>query len=159
MIAYELSRALSRHYFLSPRKLFVSAKRAPHLPCRDKPLHQLPEAEFIAALRDYNGTPHDVLANEELMGIFLPVLRADFCLSESYRFDAQERLLTDLVLFGGRRDSLVPEPDLLAWKELFEGACEYRQFDGDHFFIHSQRDELLAGIADYLSMSLERGTV
>ena len=62
----------------------VSGVRAPELAHRERAIHSLPEAEFIAELRRLNGTPDKILENPELMEIMLPLLRADFALYEKY---------------------------------------------------------------------------
>ena len=49
-----------------------------------------PDAEFAAELDRLQGTPPDVLANRELMELFLPLLRADFALAGDW-----------LLLLGG----------------------------------------------------------
>src|ERR1700738_4476769 len=54
-------------------------------PCRTPPVGHLADPEFLAHVRDLNGTPTEVLANKELMDVLLPVLRADFALCEQYR--------------------------------------------------------------------------
>ena len=38
----------------APLHLFVSARHAPQIPNQNKPIHQLPDIEFIEALRCYN---------------------------------------------------------------------------------------------------------
>ena len=67
LVSFELARHLRRQYGVHPVRLFVSACRAPQIPHRDRPIHTLPEAEFLAELRRLNGTPAEVLEHEELM--------------------------------------------------------------------------------------------
>ena len=42
--------------------------------------------KFIERLRRLNGTPETVSKNEELIELFLPMLRADFTLMETYSY-------------------------------------------------------------------------
>ena len=74
----KLARHRRRQSEVQPVRLFVSADRAPQLARRDRPIHALPEAEFLAELRRLNGTPGALSENVELMAIMLPILRADF---------------------------------------------------------------------------------
>jgi medium-chain acyl-[acyl-carrier-protein] hydrolase len=158
LLAYELARAIRRRYLLSPQALFLSGKRAPQLLYSEAQLHRLPDAEFIAALQRYNGTPQEVLENPELLSVFLPILRADFALSETYRFTPGDPITAPVYLFGGAHDAVVPERDLLAWGDACEGEVYYRRFAGDHFFIHSQRDQLIAVIKEALTAAVEPRT-
>ena len=156
LLAYELTRSIKRNCLLLPRALFISGKRAPQMPRDERPLHGLPDDEFIEALKRYNGTPAEVLTNQELLQVFLPILRADFCLGETYRHELDEKLKVDVVLYGGKGDAIVPESDLLAWREVFDGEIEYQSFDGDHFFIHHSRDDVIASMKEKLAFCGER---
>src|SRR6185369_4393207 len=83
LIAYELTRELRRRGNKLPMHLLLAARRAAHVPSRETPCHQLPDTAFIDTLvRRYNGIPPAILAEPELMKIFLPILRADFTLME-----------------------------------------------------------------------------
>src|SRR3954469_937665 len=69
LIAFELTRELRRRALPLPAHLFVSARRAPHLPARKRALHALPDDEFDADLRALDGTRAAVLADRELMAL------------------------------------------------------------------------------------------
>ena len=84
LLAFELARGLRRRHKLLPVHLFVSGYRAPQLPPAELPFSHLPDAEFIDRVRQYGGVPDLVAQNEELMEIFLPILRADFAMTETY---------------------------------------------------------------------------
>ncbi|NET53840.1 MAG: thioesterase [Merismopedia sp. SIO2A8] len=84
LIAYELARKLQQKN-INPVYLFVSGRQAPNIPELYPPFHLLPDAEFIEKLTNiYPSMPDAVLKEEELMQLFLPVLRADFALVETY---------------------------------------------------------------------------
>jgi medium-chain acyl-[acyl-carrier-protein] hydrolase len=57
VLAFELARWLRREGRPQPRQLFVSARRAPHLPDDEEPISGLSDEEFVARLRELNGTP------------------------------------------------------------------------------------------------------
>src|SRR5205823_631917 len=80
LVGFELARLLRREHGLEPAHLFVSGCAAPQLRDPGRPLHRLPDAEFRQELRRLGGTPPAVLENDELMGLVLPLLRADFAL-------------------------------------------------------------------------------
>ncbi len=74
-ISYELAFQLLDAGLPTPRKIFASASRAPHCTSTKRHLHGLPHDEFIAELRDLNGTPKEILENKELMELLVPLLR------------------------------------------------------------------------------------
>jgi medium-chain acyl-[acyl-carrier-protein] hydrolase len=142
-ISFELVRALRQQQAPGPVRLFVSGRRAPQFPPREKPVHALPEPEFIAELRRLNGTPEAVLENAELLQLLLPVIRADFKLSETYSFVEADPLTCPITAFGGLQDTDVSREDLAAWGQQTRGTFTLRFFAGDHFFIHSAKFDLL----------------
>lgn len=150
LIAFELARQVQRQSLPLPLHLLVSGRGAPQLPDDDPALHILPEADFITSLRRYNGTPEAVLANAELMELMLPVLRADFALSETYHYQSGLPLRCPIDAYGGKNDTEVPLSHLQAWSEQTCCAFETQLFTGDHFFCHSQQSALLAAIGRLL---------
>lgn len=149
-IAFELARQLRRVHGVEPRRLFVSGRRAPHLPKLRRPLHDLPEDEFIEELRRLNGTPPEVLADRQLMELMIPLLRADFSVAETYEFQPGEPLGCPITVFGGVSDEHVEREALAAWREHTSGPFVLRMFEGDHFFVETARPILLQAVAGEL---------
>lgn len=146
MISFELARELRRRGQALPLHLFVSGRQAPHLPLREKPIHALPEAEFLEELRRLNGTPEEVLRHEELMKLLTPILRADFSVNETYAYAAEPPFDLGISAFGGLGDEEVSREGVEAWKEHTRGRFRVRMLPGDHFFITSARDLILESI-------------
>jgi medium-chain acyl-[acyl-carrier-protein] hydrolase len=148
LIGYELARELRRRGQALPLHLFFSGRRAPHLPARETPIHDLPEAEFVEELRRLNGTPEEVLRHEELMKLLTPLLRADFAVNETYAYSPEPPFdQAGISAFGGLGDDEVTREDVEAWKEHTRGRFRTRMLPGDHFFINSAKDLILESIA------------
>jgi medium-chain acyl-[acyl-carrier-protein] hydrolase len=157
LISFELARQL-RPYGQTPAHLFVSGRRAPHLPDIDPPIYHLPQPEFIEELRRLQGTPEAVLQSAELMALILPCLRADFAVCETYAHAESAALDCPISAFGGTADPKVSRADLDAWRNHTQGAFSLRMFAGDHFFLHSARANLLQAIRGDLTEVLRRAT-
>lgn len=147
LIGFELARELRRRGGPLPQHLFVSGRRAPQIPVREEPIHQLPESEFIDKLRELNGTPEEVLQHAELMRLLLPILRADFGINETYEFAPEEPFDFGLSAFGGLGDEDVSREDLAAWQEQTRGRFRLRMLPGDHFFLHGAKDVMAEAMA------------
>lgn len=147
MISFELSRELRRRGQKLPLHIFVSGRRAPQLPARDEPIHDLPEPEFIVKLRELNGTPEEVLQHAELMKLLIPVLRADFAVNETYNYTEEEPLDVGISAFGGLGDEEVTREDLASWRDQTRGRFRLRMLPGDHFFLHSAKDLITEAVA------------
>ena len=139
LISFELAHALRRQPETpGPLHLFVSGRRAPQIPDKDPPTHDLPEPLFLEKLRELGGTPEEVLKQADLLQIILPILRADFALCETYRYMPEPQ------------DQEISLSSLEAWKEQTLGPFKMRWFVGDHFFLHQHQRHLLAALSQEL---------
>lgn len=155
-IAYELGLAMQKEDLTLPVHFIASAAAAPFHIRRKIPIHNLPETEFIAALAKLKGTPQQVLNNPEVMALFLPALRADFKLVETYANTQRMLLPTRLTLMGGMMDDTVYPTELSDWNKLFAQTSKIRWFEGDHFFINTQSFSVLQQLNDILDLEILR---
>ncbi len=150
LVAFELARAL-RASGAEPALLAVGARSAPDTPVSAR-MSDLPDDRFVATLAArYNGIPQAVLDEPELLALFLPALRADFALLESYEFRDGARLGCPLVAFEGAGDRVASGPDVLRWREHTDGAFAHRVVEGGHFFITQGRAAFLAALSGELA--------
>jgi medium-chain acyl-[acyl-carrier-protein] hydrolase len=84
------------------------------------------------------------------MELFLPILRADFELLGSYRYDEDAPLNCPLSAFGGWGDQQATQPDLAAWRSQTYKSFSLKMFPGDHFYIQSARPALVQALVQYL---------
>jgi len=158
LIAYEFVRRIHRERRQTPVHLFVSARRAPHLPLTEGPYHKLPDSAFVDVLVNrYNGIPQAILGEPDLMQLFLPILRADFTLLETYNHIPGEPLSEPITVFGGLEDRIVSQADLSAWKQLTRGAVDVHMMSGGHFFLQSAPEPMLRIMAAALRDTAREG--
>jgi len=150
LVGFELARELRRQHLATPLHLMISARRAPQLPDPDPPIHHLPAAEFLEEIRNLKGTPEEVLNNDDLMQVMLPVLLADFAVCETYVYTHEVPLSCPITAFGGWQDDDISKDELVAWREQTRAFFRLQMFEGGHFFLHSERDLLLQSIAQSL---------
>jgi medium-chain acyl-[acyl-carrier-protein] hydrolase len=151
LISFELTRRLRRQKAPCPGHLFVSGSRAPQLPDPDPPIHHLPDAEFIEELGRFNGTPKAVLDNPELMEVFLPLLRSDIRLCETYVYDHEAPLDCPISAFGGLKDEEVSREELAAWCDQTRVRFNIQMFPGDHFFLNGKESN---GLLEVISKDI-----
>ena len=154
-IAFELARRLD----VEPIHLFVSARRAPHLPDRMAPIAHLPSAEFIRSVQQrYAGIPQAILDAPDLLELLLFRLRADLEVLETYRHQTSAPLGCPISAFGGLDDLTVTTADLDAWSQHTSAGLRTRTLAGPHLFLQSQRQAILAAVAEDLSIAASAGT-
>ena len=155
LVAFEFVRELRRRGMPLPEHLIVSGSRPPHVP-EPNPLHHLPEKEFIEGLRRFSGTPEVILQNRELMRLYLPILRADLALEETYLHKDEFALDIPVSAFCGSLDQEAPGSVMEAWGDHTTDKFNCETITGGHFFIRTQQDHFLKYVSDILSRSLDR---
>jgi medium-chain acyl-[acyl-carrier-protein] hydrolase len=143
LIAFEVCRELRRRNMPLPVHLFVAGRAAPQLPARKPLIHQLPDASFLDELNLLGGIPPEALADDELMELLIPTLRADIILHETYVFAAEPPLACPITAFGGMSDQDVTSDDLHAWRAQTAAEFTYGEFKGGHFFVQTARQNLI----------------
>lgn len=152
LTAFELARQLRRMNQPAPVQLLISARRAPHLPEADGPLHTLPRDVFLARVQQrYNAIPALILQDAELLELFWPTLRADFTVLETYEYSGDAPLDCPLAAFGGQDDARVTAESLSAWRSHTTNTFTLEFFDGGHFYLQTQRAALLQSMARALA--------
>jgi medium-chain acyl-[acyl-carrier-protein] hydrolase len=142
-LAFELARHLRRDRLPGPVHLFVSGRKAPHLRREEPPTYNLPRAQFLHELTRW-GTPDSVLNNPELLDVFLPLLRADFGLSEMHVCRPEAPLATPISAYGGEHDEHVLPAQVDGWREHTSAGFRRVLFPGGHFFLNEHRADLLS---------------
>jgi medium-chain acyl-[acyl-carrier-protein] hydrolase len=156
MLSFELARQLRRMNLPQPEHLFVTGRRAPQIVNSEPPTHNLPEAQFIAALRKLNGTPTEALENPELMQLMLPLLRADFEVCDTYNYVSEEPLAIPVTAYGGLFDTGISREQIESWREQTTAAFSLRMLPGDHFFINTSQTTLLRLLLEDLTPLLSK---
>lgn len=136
LLAFEWVRRLQREGASMPAWLFLSGRRGPDAPGDANSLHSLPDYELVNELaRLYNGIPPEFLGNETLMEVFLPILRADIAVVESYSFHEDKPLDCPITVFSGMNDESVSWDQLLAWKRhTSQRRFAIQILPGGHFY-------------------------
>jgi medium-chain acyl-[acyl-carrier-protein] hydrolase len=154
ILAFELARQLD----IQPQILFISACGAPQLPNPNPPIHSLSDSEFLKSLQDFNGLPADAISNSELMQLLLPTLRADFEAIENYKYLSSEHHLTcPVIAFGGTDDAHVGRDRLEGWRHHTNSSFKSQYFSGDHFFINTARQSVIACMIAEITSTYAKG--
>lgn len=150
LVSFELARWLRRHDYPLPAHLFVSSRAAPQIASKKKPIHELPDAELIEQLGQFNGTPKEILENPELMQLILPAIRADFAILETYVYTPDVPFSFPITAFGSFEGPDITTDNLRSWSEQTESSSVVRMLLGDHFFIQTAQATLLGMIRQEL---------
>jgi len=156
LLSYETAAKLNTQGAAGPVHMVVSGYRAPYLPGRHPPVHHLPDSDILAKVRRLGGTPEEVLGSPEAMELFLPALRADLAVCETYVYRPQEPLACSIAAFGGMDDAEVSREDLASWRSVTTESFSLHMFPGGHFFLHRAESVVLNELAQNLRHVLRR---
>jgi medium-chain acyl-[acyl-carrier-protein] hydrolase len=154
-VAFELMNQLKKHQLSLPIHFIASGSKGPHLLPIKKAIYQLPENEFIEELKQLSGTPTAVLENKELMDLFIPLLRADFEIADTYSYQGNEKFDCLLTVLGGEEDDITIE-QLNSWKKFFNQEKQVNLLPGGHFFIDSHSEIVFKHVNQILQQSVEK---
>lgn len=152
-IAFELYHEITKLGLRKPEHIFFSGNRAPHLNNkRNKMIHNLPENEFKDEILKLGGTPREIFEDNTLASIFIPVIRADYKITENYSYTARKNKLECGVTILCGRDDKITQDGINGWKEHVINECEIAYFSGGHFFIHHK----VESITDHINQTLRK---
>lgn len=134
-----------------PKHFFVSGRGGPSKAKKeDKTYYLLPSKEFRENLKEMGGSPDEVLANEELMNFFEPILRSDFKVVETYKYEEKGLLDVPITsMFGSDEEITFEEVQL--WQKETNYPLNIIEFPGNHFFIFNHWEEISGIINNVLN--------
>jgi medium-chain acyl-[acyl-carrier-protein] hydrolase len=148
-VAYELTLMLHRFNYRLPIQFIASGSVAPCISRTTEYTYHLPDDEFIEKVRALNGSPEEVLKNDEIMQLLLPALRADFKIIETYCNNNQLIIPTEISVFAGE-DEDIERSDLDAWFKLFMSNTGIHWIPGDHFFVEKNKLSVLKTLNGFI---------
>lgn len=151
-IAFGLMKSMERLGFPLPVHFIASGSRAPHIEAdRDSVLH-MNDVQFKEYLRDLGGTPPEILENQEFLDLLMPILKADFRLSETCVFSPNCAYDCPISVFTGVEDTDISEEQLAGWQQFFQHKMALTRFSGGHFFIDEHRSSVVAEVNQVLNL-------
>lgn len=149
LITYELAHQIRSLGLPQPQHVFFSGRGAPHIPRKKdrKIFHQLPDNEFKEEILKLGGTPKAFFEHPELLEVLLPTLKGDFRLAETYTdqhtLNGQvDPLDYNISVFIGKDEEVTAE-QMFGWREHTKKLCSLYYFQGEHFFLHEETENLV----------------
>lgn len=134
-IAYEVALRLHAEG-RGPEHLIVSARRSPDLPLPHAPLFALPDDRMVAECERYYGPlPAMLREHPSLLATFLPTMRADFQLLDTWRPTQGIQLACPITTIGGADDHAIPPETLTGWARCTRGPYQRHVLPGGHFYV------------------------
>ena len=135
LLAFEVVRELERRD-RDVLALIVSGCAAPHLRATRTQRGPRTDAELVAQLRSWGGTPAELLEDPDLMALALRPLRADLALCDRYR-PGPGGVEARMTALAGTDDVVATLPEVEAWAGYSTRWRGVHVIAGGHFFVHA----------------------
>jgi medium-chain acyl-[acyl-carrier-protein] hydrolase len=157
LMAFEVARALQAAGGPLPTHLFVSGRRAPDAAVPDEPLyHRLATADLVERVRAMGGVPEEILEDEELVSLLVPIFRADFMATQTYTYRHRPPLRCPITTLAGDADALTSPALLDGWARQTCGPFRAHVFPGGHFFLLNLAQRVCGVVAAELGLARQR---
>lgn len=150
-VAFEAVRCLQRSQ-LSVTALAASGSAAPHL-ATGGAWHRASDDELIGHMGNLDARNLEVFAAPELRELYLPTVRSDFRLVETYRADRCAQVSCPVHICYGESDPELTPSHAAAWAVHAHGHWSIRSFPGDHFYTSTHDAEVIAHLSEILGES------
>lgn len=137
LLAFLVCRKLQERKIRLPKKLIVSGRKAPEFVKIEK-LSQLSDEAFIESLIPLGGIPSELLQNKEVLDFFLPIIKHDFRILESYNYEPATTLDIPIDVFYGSSEA--EESEMAGWNKETTGKVHITKLKGNHFFIYDFKE-------------------
>lgn len=152
ILIYELIHKIKANKYKEPVCAFFSGRYPPYIEKAKEEFYQLPDSEFMNMIYSLGGTNKELLENKELQELFLPIIRSDYKIVETYKHKhGRGNFNCDAVILYGNNDEDITYSDLLEWEHCTYGQCTFYELNGDHFFINTCLDQVISIINKHLS--------
>lgn len=156
-IVYELALLIKESPWLcQPSGVIISAGKAPcfHEEC---PIYHLNDSEFAREVARFEGTPMAILENKELLKFFLPMLRADFKIDETYVRNDIRKLDCPILGLMGTEDKELTLQELLKWSDYTANIFTYKYITGAHMFLNTNRRATVEAVKEFIKETRKCG--
>jgi len=138
--AFEFTRQYEEQLNKPLAHLFLAARKVPSSDHRSR--STMSDADLKLEVKALNGTPDELLNNNEFMELVLPSLRADFSIGEDYRLPKTLRLNSATHFIYGTEEG-IDEVDAKAWKNYFSNFLNILTLPAEHLFVNTHSRELM----------------
>lgn len=143
LLAYELYYKICEKNFKLPTHMFFSGYESPDKSTDVDISYTLPDKEFLNKVFELGGTEKEIIENEELLELYLPILRNDFRILDQYVYKNKGfKIRCNVSVLIGKEDR-VDKEKLLSWSNLVDIPVNFYTFNGNHFYINTSTKQLI----------------
>ncbi|EDK33777.1 thioesterase II family protein [Clostridium kluyveri] len=148
LIVFELYHKIKNQNRSTPLHIFFSGRNAPNIN-KNTEFYKMSDIDFKKEILKYNAIPDIVFDNEIIYRYFMPILRADYRVIDSYKYIPKKmKISCQVTVLNGLDDVDIKFSELDKWNDLVQEECTFCNFSGGHFFINERMKEVVEVIND-----------
>jgi medium-chain acyl-[acyl-carrier-protein] hydrolase len=152
-IAFEVAKELEKSNKKLPAYVALGDREAPNFQA-DKLRHHLSDEEFGQMLIADYGMAKELVESPEIMEFFLPMLKHDFWLADTYyeQYGSDTyKIKSNITVFRPDESNDLLESQL-AWQNFSTGEFKLITIQGDHFFVFKHAEDFMQKLVQLFNM-------
>lgn len=150
VLAYELYYKIAAARRKLPGHIFFTGRYGPLVKNNMYVSSGLPEAELIRRLLELGGIPEQLPESRELLEFYLPIIKNDLRVLETYIFrEREDKIQCGITVMNGQEDR-TDTCRHITWRDLCGGECRWYYLSGGHFFINHNKEKIFQIMAERL---------
>ncbi len=132
-LAFALCNEFRNRALPMPKLVVASASRPPDVVIKDPSSH-LDDDAFIAKLQVHGGIPKELVENQGMRELFLPIIKNDMGIFERFSGSPDRPFALPVAIWAGENDTFAPVQEVIGWNRYFLLQREFHLWEGGHFF-------------------------
>lgn len=151
-VAYELYYRLTSLGYQEPVHIFFSGREAPTNVEKKDSHYLLSEDDFRKHLLELGGITQEVLDNQELSKVILPIVRSDYLILGLFDYRIKDyKMKCKITILNGNEDEVVKRNEVKDWALITEKSVDFYYFEGGHFYINDYKEQIVDIINEKIS--------
>lgn len=142
LLAYEVYKKIDQLNLNKPKHLFLSGHAAPHIKNKYEINYTLDDETFIKEVNNLGGIPYELTKNRDALMFFVKIIKEDFRIINQYKHKKGNIIECEISVFFGSNE-LINLNDVFMWESYTKEKISFYKIEGNHFFIHSQKDLII----------------
>ncbi|HML51595.1 MAG TPA: alpha/beta fold hydrolase [Propionicimonas sp.] len=139
LLSFEILRTLEADGLVASHAI-LSGRYTPDLRPTSE-WYTAPDGAFLGMIRRIGNTDPAVFDHPDLAKVFVPILRADYQVAETFELEEPGRILQcPITALAGGMDGIVSHRQLARWKEFTSGSFRHELVPGGHFYLFDDID-------------------
>lgn len=142
IIVYELMRKIIENNLNLPIHIFFAGRFPPHIRPMER-IDLLANNLFRKKILEYGGVPREIASNEEILNIFMMIIKADYKVLGSYQYIHLNPWPFNISILGGLQDEEMRDYGYSEWEKYTTKCCNFYSFEGNHFFVKENEKTII----------------